>query len=296
MSLIESLVHANELRANVRLHQLSPEDAVLQYGQYTTELFREAAQANAIPVVIPAQNEEGDIAATLKTIAEAGAQAIVVDNNSQDRTAYFARRMGATVLEQRDGRKMAATQRGLLHALGELGARHILFTDADTLVGSGWARAMDRELHAADQDTGAMVCGDSIAWESGSVAVDTLSMLARVPGLFRGMLRGSRLPIARGHNYGLSVSEGVRDALLKLDGNRFVGVGEEPDDVAIERTVREAGGNVMQAANIATWVVTRGDRITTLRQLWELHFLKHPYDEVVARSYAQQYVHPLSSR
>ena len=296
MPLIESYVLASELHAGVELHQQPPEEAVQQHGQCTTALFQEAAQANAIPVIIPAHNEERDIVAALKSVAEAGARAIVVDNNSRDRTADFARQMGAIVLEQHEGRKMAATQRGLVYALGELGARHMLFMDADTVVGSGWARAMDKELHSADIGQGAMVCGDSITWESGSAAVDVLSALARIPGLIKGKIRGSRAPIARGHNYGLAVSDQMRDALLDLDGNWFVEAGGEPDDVAIERTVREAGGNVKQANGIATWVATRGDRITTLRQLWELYFLKRPYGEVVARSYARQYAQSIAGR
>jgi hypothetical protein len=155
---------------------------------------------------------------------------------------------------------------------------------------------MDEELYAADVGQGAMVCGDSITWESGNVAVDVLSALARVPGLTRGALRGPRVPIARGHNYGLAVSDQIHDALLKLDGEWFVETGGEPDDVAIARTVGEAGGKVLQAKGNYTWVLTRGDRITTLRQLWELHFLKRPYGEVADSSYARQYASPLDGR
>jgi glycosyltransferase involved in cell wall biosynthesis len=293
MSLIESYEHIHELGAGVMSHQVPPEELARQFGEYTTGLFQQAASNNAIPVVIPAHNEERDIVAALKSVAESGAQAIVVDNNSQDRTVQFAEQMGAVVLSQPEGRKMAATQRGLLYALGELGSRHVLFMDADTVVGSRWAAAMDQQLHAIDAGNGAMVCGDSITWESGSLAVDLLSALARLPSLIRGAVRGSRPPTARGHNYGLSVSDQIRDALLQLDGNWFVEAGGEPDDVAIERTVREAGGAVEQARGIATWVATRGDRITTFGQLWQLHFLKRPYHEVAARSYAQQYVEPV---
>lgn len=73
-----------------------------------------------ISVVIPCHNEEVGIQKVLSTMPDFVDEVIVVDNNSEDRTAEVAREYGAKVLlETRQGYG-AAYKRGLSEACGDI--------------------------------------------------------------------------------------------------------------------------------------------------------------------------------
>lgn len=95
----------------------------------------------SISVVIPAYNEEKNIAACLSAITPQlhdGDQLIVVDNNSVDATAKISRQSGATVLHEKRQGISHARNKGFNEAKNQIIAR----TDADTIVDSNWLESI----------------------------------------------------------------------------------------------------------------------------------------------------------
>lgn len=90
-----------------------------------------------VSVVIPAYNEEANIVTCLTSINNQSKEAyeiIVVDNNSTDRTAAFAKEHGATVIREDKKGIIPARNRGFDEATGDI----IVRTDADTRVPRNW--------------------------------------------------------------------------------------------------------------------------------------------------------------
>jgi glycosyltransferase involved in cell wall biosynthesis len=80
--------------------------------------------------VIPALDEAGSVGAVVEQIAEHVDRVVVVDNGSRDRTAAVARANGAEVVHEPRRGYGAACLAGVRRAR-ELGARNVLFLDAD---------------------------------------------------------------------------------------------------------------------------------------------------------------------
>jgi len=72
-----------------------------------------------ISVVIPCHNEEEGIAVTLADMPDCVDEIIVVDNNSTDRTAEVAQRLGAIVVSEHRKGYGAAYKAGLRRATGD---------------------------------------------------------------------------------------------------------------------------------------------------------------------------------
>lgn len=100
-----------------------------------------------ISVVIPAYNEEKYIGATLKSVisqdyAQENYEVIVVDNNSEDKTAQVAGSFKVKVVECRTKGVSAARQAGVEVSRGEI----IVFTDADTQVPKDWLTRVGKQF------------------------------------------------------------------------------------------------------------------------------------------------------
>ncbi|MFA5131119.1 MAG: glycosyltransferase family 2 protein [Patescibacteria group bacterium] len=91
-----------------------------------------------ISIIIPALNEERNIAACLRSLKQQDYQGekeiIVVDNNSTDRTGAVAREEGALVLFEETRGVIPAREKGTLAATGDI----IIQTDADTTFPTDW--------------------------------------------------------------------------------------------------------------------------------------------------------------
>jgi glycosyltransferase involved in cell wall biosynthesis len=104
--------------------------------------WSEVAVVCSLSVIIPALNEEAFLGETLKKLNEAiqwqrqqgcqhgPVQVIVVDNDSQDRTAAIARGLGATVVHEPIRNIARARNSGARFAKGDV----LFFLDADTLI------------------------------------------------------------------------------------------------------------------------------------------------------------------
>lgn len=80
-----------------------------------------------ISVIIPAYNEEKGIAKTIEKIPKEVFEIIVVDNNSTDKTAEIAKKLGARVVKETKQGYGYALQRGFREARGDI----IVTLDAD---------------------------------------------------------------------------------------------------------------------------------------------------------------------
>jgi glycosyltransferase involved in cell wall biosynthesis len=104
-------------------------------------------KALTLSIIIPAYNEEDQIAACLQAIAEQTAlpdEVIVVDNNSTDRTAEIARQFPFVTLLHEGQQGLRFTRdTGIAAATGKIIGR----IDADTRLSEGWCASV-KELFA----------------------------------------------------------------------------------------------------------------------------------------------------
>ena len=77
-------------------------------------------KGSRITVVIPCLNEEQGIQQVLANLPDFVDEAIVVDNNSTDRTAEVARKMGAIVVSELHRGYGRAYKKGFAHATGDI--------------------------------------------------------------------------------------------------------------------------------------------------------------------------------
>lgn len=96
-----------------------------------------------VSVVIPAYNEEKYIKRSLKSVMNQITEAdeiIVIDNNSKDKTAEVALKMGATVIREHRQGMTPARNRGFDEARYEIIAR----IDADVIVPTDWIKQIKK--------------------------------------------------------------------------------------------------------------------------------------------------------
>jgi glycosyltransferase involved in cell wall biosynthesis len=279
------------------LRRQSGIDLAVQLGALTRRRFQEARTEGARPTIIPAKNEATDLPATLVALARTGnALPLVVDNCSTDETAAVAAQMGAIVIDQPAGKKMAASKAGMQFALHELGAREALFIDADTLVLPQYPQAMGRRLAEIDNGRGAGVFGSSYRMFGASRVADVVTTATN----FRDNARrewSDTDPVPRGHTYALRFdADGAIEAnLMALPDDLSVCAAEAgvADDVAIFRAVVAAGAVVAGSVDPDSLVIT-ANRIDSFGQLWAMH-KGATWEDVTSASYAQQYGGPPSA-
>jgi rSAM/selenodomain-associated transferase 2 len=170
----------------------------------------------AVSVIIPALDEESGIAEAVRSVA-GGAEVIVVDGGSRDRTIAVARAAGARVLQSPAGRALQMNA-GAAAARGE----RLLFLHADCRLPVGWAaevaRILDRE--------GALAGAFRLSIERAGVLLRGVEFLANLRS------RWLRMP------YG--------DQALFLRREAFAALGGFPptpvmEDYALVRLLRRAG-------------------------------------------------------
>ncbi len=108
----------------------------------------ERNQSLRFSIVIPAYNEAGYIASTIKSIQNqdfrGNYEIIVVDNNCSDGTASIAKKLGAKVVEEKQAGVCFARQKGSEIATGQI----VISSDADTIYPKDWLTKIDRQFKA----------------------------------------------------------------------------------------------------------------------------------------------------
>lgn len=97
-----------------------------------------------IAVIVPALNEEADIAQAVRSCVAEAAQVMVVDGGSTDATTRIAQDAGAQVIRS-DWRGRAVQMNAGASASD---ADVLLFLHADAVLPTGWSRAIDESIHA----------------------------------------------------------------------------------------------------------------------------------------------------
>jgi hypothetical protein len=245
------------------LRSTPAEELVDNYAGFCAGRF----SMDGVPIVIAAHNEERDLPATLlaAALSDIDVMPIVGENGSDDRTAEFAKRMGAEVRHSDVPAKVGALQLGTQFAIEELGSRDVLYTDADTLVGRKWAGKLLGLLSSQD-DQPVVVSGPSIFTHGGHAVTQavrsTRSILlnARAAAL-------NQPPRMGGHNMALHFdSEGrLLHAYMKLRPELFVG-----EENAIRDAVIALGGVARSTASPSAIALTRGDRVPSLIEGFKL--------------------------
>jgi glycosyltransferase involved in cell wall biosynthesis len=120
--------------------------------------------------VIPARNEARFIAQTIDSIrrlAPAGHEIVLVDNGSTDDTVAIARSLGATILHG-DGSIGALRNLGATHAHGEV----LVFLDADVTLTPAWQAQLERALAP-------LLAGEPVVTGSHVLPTDAPNLLER---------------------------------------------------------------------------------------------------------------------
>lgn len=240
-------------------------DLVENYASYCKGQFC----FDGVPVVIATRNEELDLPATLIALAssESPVLPIVAEGGSYDRTADYAKDMGAVVLSDLPQGKMLALQVGTSFAEETSPGKPVLYIDGDTLVGRQWAATMSEPLLRSNNHP-VVACGMGIVRHGQRRRVDAF----RTTYIFtREASRAvtSKPPIARGWNMGIAFdSEGqMLKAFQELDPNLFLHQENAVRDIAIQ-----LGGCAIRVSSPKAWVVTRGDRYASLAQCVRVFF------------------------
>jgi hypothetical protein len=190
--------------------------------------------------------------------------------------------MGAIVLNTDPSvAKMGATLLGIEYALQERNAHQIGFTDGDTLVPQTWATSIRQKL--GGRACAAAFFGHSILTPDTSLTTTIVHNIQRSAKNIRRTAQGGK-PWAYGCNYALQFDSDhtLRDALEEINPHVFMG-----DDTAIRDAAVRSGAELLSSMALATTVLTPGDRIGTLRELFGTRSgLK---DRARSLSYAKEY-------
>lgn len=192
-----------------------------------------------VSVVIPAFNEELNIAKTLESISKqdyAGkVEVVVCDNNSSDRTAEIATGHGARVVKETQKGTRFAYDRAMRESNGEI----IIATNADTLLPTNWIS----KIVAAYEDPEVVGVGTRVKFYNAPKWVNTYLNIANNKLNFKPAMWGVSLSCRRsvyekvgGFNHGVNINEDaiftlliekfgkvkiLPDVVVEMDGRRF---------------------------------------------------------------------------
>lgn len=236
----------------------TPGDAICeQYHSFTAEAF---SDPNGLPVLICTHNEEFDVPLTLLALARSTRKLRpqVVDN-STDRTAALAARMGARVIKEQERGQMKAYQTGLSVASHDFPDQPILMTDADTLPTKRWAETMFART-AFPGDIGGIACG-RVVFDSGpSTPADLTRSIYAVVGDTTRYMFGQKLR-ARSTNSLVRLGHGMLEAIQSQDPMAF------PCDAVLADVIKGEGGYARSILEGNALVFTRGDRFVSIKDL-----------------------------
>ncbi|HCH33960.1 MAG: hypothetical protein UY35_C0019G0005 [Candidatus Saccharibacteria bacterium GW2011_GWC2_48_9] len=247
------------------LREVPAEVLVNNFEARTTELFETATRLETPDVVvIPACNEEQDIAATLLSLSrsERPVVPIVVENGSRekDRTYEYACRMGAVVLQCAPA-KMRATQVGLAMSRELFPAQPVIhFGDADNLYPVATVPAISKATQRTNESNGgngALQFGLGVYDHGSSPVVDVMRSGRLIRKAVQRKIKGET-PMPYGFNYALHVDsdETIIDAMNAIDPLLFV-----REESEICKAALQSGLAIDQLVSLSAFVFTRSDLI-----------------------------------
>lgn len=148
----------------------------------------------SVVVLIPAHNEESGIAATVRGVrqgADHGTRIVVVADNCSDRTAAYARRAGAQVVERLDparhgkGHALAFGRQALQNCPPDV----VIVLDADCAISRGGLRTLAERALASGEPVQAINLQSAPAGTSPLVEISNFAMLVKNLLRARGLSR-----------------------------------------------------------------------------------------------------------
>jgi glycosyltransferase involved in cell wall biosynthesis len=281
MSFTQTLALNRELRA-------LPQDEIIDlYSSVTTEAFS-GVDEDATPVVVCAHNEAADIGSTLVSLAmsDRDMRPIVVDNGSTDETAAIAETMGATVLSEPRPSKMRAYKAALGFLDADIMGRTVLFTDADTIVGTRWAERLSNFVETLDEGDGGIAFGLVMFSHSQSRLTNSVRNLSHSFGQLRSrMSKGIKPPIARGANCAIHFDDdgAILERLLGMRHDVF------PQDQAVRDAIIELGGLTGADLHPDSTVLSRGDRYGSILEYIRARRRTSNYKRLYAQDYGDDH-------
>jgi glycosyltransferase involved in cell wall biosynthesis len=253
---------------------LSPQEFLDKYEKEVNGSFpgstRKAQAEGAIPVMICARNEVGNIGRTLYGLSrqEISVQPVVVDNGSTDGTGVFSRRLGAQVITEGKPGLLNALRSGFNYFKNLNYSGPILLTDSDTVPISSWAETMVK--HAQNTLTnGGEATGRTFHYD-----FDGKSHILKNAILTGGAMMLDRRALKKGeyrahgqNSIIMTDSEGkildqlsrVSDELLHSDGYGT--------DSAVSAVIEYAGGNITFCSDASALVVASGRRYPHMKDV-----------------------------
>lgn len=192
-----------------------------------------------VSVVIPAYNEELNIAKTLESISKQDytgkIEVVVCDNNSTDRTAGIAEENGARVVKETQKGTRFAYDRAMKESKGEI----IIATNADTLVPTNWISRIVETY----EDKEVVGVGTRVKFYNAPKWVNTYLNISNNKLNIKPAMWGTSLSCRRsvydkvgGFNHGVNTNEDavftlliekfgkvkiLSDVVVEMDGRRF---------------------------------------------------------------------------
>jgi glycosyltransferase involved in cell wall biosynthesis len=229
-----------------------------------------------ISVVVPAYNEEQNIAACLEslvhqTIPRDQYEVIVVDGGSNDRTREIAARYADLVFIQTSRKVGGARNDGALKAAGEI----IATTDADCIIPPDWIEVIRDGF--ADNPTVVQLYGPVDPIESGVknrlflALANTFSRFGYYTGLFY---------------YTLGCNSAFRKSAF-LDAGMYACI-DAGDDLEIARRMRELGRVRFENRMRVFFSMRRYEQFGTIRSLYEWVYIVSKGGESDKHAYSRK--------
>lgn len=199
---------------------------------------RRGASGEPFSILIPARNEEENLARLLPSLDHPGAEVVVVDDSSSDRTAEVARELGARVVVPPPlpggwTGKAWACETGAAAA----GADRLVFLDADTVVEPG---GLERILAEHDEVGGLVSVQPFHVTERPHERLSAYFNVVGMMGVDAFTPLGRRLAPTGAFGPCLVLDRTTYEAA----GRHAAVKGEVLDDVALARAVRRSGAGV----------------------------------------------------
>lgn len=218
---------------------------------------------NGLPIIICTHNEQNDLPLTLLALSRSSIKvAPIIIDNSTDRTAEIATRMGARVIHEPDRGQMKAYQTGIIHVMDNYPNRPFIITDADVLTQRKWAETLLRKTSFPSK--GGVAFGRKAYDHGPTRRVDLFrTVYAAVGDTYRFL--ASRPPRARGVNCLIQPTEQIKQSILAHPPHVF------PCDEILAQAVIDGGGVSLSVLDLRALVFERNDRFTTIRSYVAYH-------------------------
>lgn len=237
-------------------------------GEYITNTYEQITHqafdhTNGIPVLICTHNEENDLPLTLLGLARSSVKvAPIIVDNSTDKTAEYATRMGAKVIHEAERGQMKAYQTGLSFVAAEYPGKPVIITDADIITQQRWIETLLRKTPFPLR--GGVSFGRK-AYEHGpNRRIDIFrTVYAAIGDTYRYLLL--RLPRPRGVNCLIYLTDDILKSVLSQPPHVF------PCDAILAEAILQGGGVSRSVLSLNALVFERNDRFTTIGSYISYH-------------------------